>query len=135
MNEEFESINDHFPNLGTALAQRVVQKQSINTSAPGTFDPYQAMLKKKESETAPVDPSAIQQWPKKDVKALEDYCLKMGIVGFSCGKLPPIVALAILKRQLGEDFTDVSLEQRIPTGYGPNYPYSQVIQKRQILHG
>jgi len=142
MNEEFREL----PDMASILAQRIAAKKAdvSGTPAPGTFDPYQAMLKKKENETSPIDPSTIQTWPEEDVKKLQDYCQKMGIVGFNCGKMHPIAALAMLKRQFGEDYSEVPLQERLPNGfeklgtkssYGPNYPYSQAVNKKQILHG
>lgn len=133
MSDEYESLNSRIPDFGAALAQRVSQKTV--TSSPTTFDPYKEMLKKKNEDSAPVDPSTIRKWPEADEQKLQDYCQKMGIIGFNSGKLSPIVALAMLKRQFGEDFTGVPLEERVPHGYGPNNTYSQTIQKKQILHG
>jgi len=40
----------------------------------------------------------------------------MGIIGFN-SHLPPIVALGLLKKQLGDDYTGVPLEQRVPEGH------------------
>lgn len=145
MSDDFESINSRMPDLGAVIAQRIAAKQGIapTPATPSGFDPYQAMLKKKEAETAPIDPATIQRWPEQDVKTLEDYCKRMGIVGFSSGRLPPLVALRHLKDKFGEDFTGVPIEERVPSGYekmgsnphGPNYPYSQPTSRKQILHG
>ena len=145
MADEFESLNSRIPDFSAALSQRIAQKQGTTTPATPTppVDPYQLMLKRKEAETAPIDPATVKQWPEKDVKALQDYCERMGIVGFSCGRMHPIAALSMLKNQLGDDYSNVPLEERGPagyeklgnSGYGPNYPYSQAIQKKQILHG
>ena len=75
--------------------------------------------------------------------ALQDYCTKMGIMGFNTGRLPPAVALAMLKKQMG-DYANVPLEERIPEGYekcgtrpvsNPSYPFSPVTQAKVILHG
>jgi hypothetical protein len=84
------------------------------------------------------------KWPEADVKRLQEYCLKMGIEGFNSGYLPPLVALAILKDKFGDDYTNVPLGERVPEGYekrgtpspyGPNYPYSEALKRKQILHG
>ena len=143
MSEEFHEL----PDMASVLAQRIAAKkaeQPGTTPAPGTFDPYQAMLKKKEQETLPIDPSTVQTWPVDDVKKLQDYCQKMGITGFNCGRMHPIAALAMLKQRFGEDFSNTPLEERVPAGYekmgtksnyGPNYPYSEAMKKKQILHG
>ena len=149
MSEEFESLNSRIPDLGTALVQRIASKkaeESGNTPPPpGTVDPYQLMLKKKQGEEIKeIDPATIQRWPEAAVTKLQDYCTKMGIVGFSSGKMPPLVALAMLKKQFGDDYTGIPLEERVPEGYekagtrpqyNPGYPYSQAILKKQILHG
>lgn len=142
MADEFENINSRLPDLGAVLAQRIAQKQGI-TPTTANFDPYAAMLKKKEEETAPIDPATIRQWPEADVKRLQDYCQRMGIVSFNCGRMHPIACLAMLRKEYGDDYTDVPLEERLPTnyeklgtsGYGPSYPYSQAVSKKQILHG
>lgn len=143
MNEEFREL----PDMASVLAQRIAARKaeaSGTTPPPGTFDPYQALLKKKQGETAPIDPSTIQSWPEDDVKKLQDYCQKIGIAGFNCGKMHPIAALALLKQRFGDDFSNVPLEERLPQGYeklgtkstyGPNYPYSEAVRKKQILHG
>lgn len=84
------------------------------------------------------------KWPEADVRRLQEYCLEMGIEGFSSGYLPPLVALAMLREKFGDDYTGVPLSERVPEGYekggtkspyGPNYPYSEAIKKKQILHG
>jgi hypothetical protein len=147
MSDEFESINSRIPDLSSALAQRIAAKsgQTSVNPIPGTVDPYKLMLQRKNQETTQeIDPSTIQKWPEADTKRLQDYCTKMGIVGFNSGRMPPLVALAMLKRQIGDDYSDVPLEQRVPeghermgthSGYGANYPYSQAMAKKQVLHG
>lgn len=147
MSDEFESINSRMPDLQAVLAQRIAARQAeVNPTnpPPGTVDPYQLMLKRKNAETAQVDPSTIVKWPEESIKQLQDYCTKMGIVGFNSGRMHPLAALAMLKKQFGDDYTNVPLEERVPvgyekrgtpSGYGPNYPYSQAVNKKQILHG
>ena len=100
------------------------------------------MVKRKKGETSPIDPSTVRKWPEKDVTELEDYCQRNGIVGFA-SRMNPKLALMQLKRQVG-DYSGTPLEERVPEGYervgtpnkyGPNYPYSSAIAKKQILHG
>ena len=147
MSDEFESINSRMPDLSSVLTQRIMAKKAEASGTtlppPGTVDPYQLMIQKKKGETAEIDPSTIQKWPEEATKKLQDYCAKMGIFGFNCGRMHPIAALALLKKQVG-DYSDVPLEERIPdgyekrgthSGYGPGYPYSQAINKKQVLHG
>jgi hypothetical protein len=64
-------------------------------------------------------------WPEKDIKILDDFCKKHNIVGFNCGKMNPIAALALLKQKLG--ISDTSLQERTP--------YSNVMNKRILLNG
>lgn len=148
MAEEFENINSRLPDLGSVLAQRIATKQADqpNSLPPaGTVDPYKMMLQKKRAaEAGDIDPGKVMRWPEEATTKLQDYCLKMGIVGFNSGQMHPLAALAMLKKQYGEDYTDVPLEERIPEGYekagtrppyNPSYPYSEVMRKKQILHG
>lgn len=149
MSDEFETINSRVPDLSSVLSQRIMAKkaQESGTTLPtaGTFDPYNSLLNKKKSETSEIDPATINpSWPDASVKRLEDYCNKMGITGYSCGIMNPTVALALLKKQFGDDYTDVPLSERCPAGYEPmgtpskynsNFPYSQAANKKQILLG
>jgi hypothetical protein len=146
MSDEFESINSRIPDLSTALAQRIAARtgQTSNVNPPpGTVDPYKLMVQRKQGETTEINMDTIKSWPEADVKKLEDYCAKVGVVGFNCGRMHPIAALALLKQQFGE-FADIPLAERLPAGYekmgtpsgnGQNYPYSQAMAKKQILHG
>jgi hypothetical protein len=146
MSDEFEDISSRIPDLSTALAQRIAAKQAGNNASPvpnGAVDPYAVMLKKK-SEGGEVVNAPLPSWPEADVKKLQDYCTKMGIIGFSAGRMNPIAALAQLKAQLGDDYTGVPLEERVPAGYerrgttskyGPNFPYGEAMKRKQILHG
>ena len=145
MNDNFEDISSRLPDLNVALAQRIAAKAGNNSSLlhpPGNeTDPYQLMLKRKQqTETGEVNLPPTVQWPEEDVKTLEDYCKRMGVIGFS-SRLNPKLALAQLKQQCG-DYSGVPLENRFPDGYekagnhsghGPNYPYQS--PKKQILHG
>ena len=148
MSDDFAPYPDVSEFMATRLAQRIAAKTgqtSTNTPLPpGTFDPYASLIKKKNQETnGDIAPNTVQKFPAADIKRLQDYCTKMGIAGFN-SNLPPIAALGLLKKQLGDDYTDVPLEERCPigyekvgisSGYGPNYPYSQAMVKKQILHG
>jgi hypothetical protein len=142
MSEEFPQM----PDMAAVLAQRIAAKKAETTGqpAPGTFDPYQAMLDRKAGKPIEQKLPEVQQWPEEDVKTLQDYCTKMGIVGFNSGRMNPIAALAMLKKRFGDDYTGVPLDERLPHGYekmgtksqhGPNYPYSEAMKKKQILHG
>lgn len=143
MSEEFSQL----PDMNAMLAQRIAAKQAESNGtnpAPGTFDPYQAMLDRKNGKVPEAQLPEAQKWPEEDVQKLQTYCQRMGIVGFNSGRMHPIAALAMLKKQFGDDYTNVPLEERVPEGYekvgtkstnNPNYPYSQAMSKKQILHG
>lgn len=145
MNDEFESLNSRIPDFNSAIVQRL-QSKNTNSSLPppGTVDPYKLMLqKKRQVETGDIPPESIVKWPDEDVKALKDYCTKMGIYGYST-RLHPKIALAQLKKEFGDDYTGIPLDERIPSGYerlgnkqsyNPNNTYSDVMRKKQILHG
>ncbi len=152
MPEELDTFRE-LPDIGTMLAQRLAQRGvTANGSLPppGTIDPYEVIMARKKAELSgtPVkqpDLPPVQQWPEEDVKALEDYCKRMGIMGFAT-RINPKIALMQLKRQMG-DYSGVPLEDRIPEGYekvgtkntySPNYPYSSAtkpVEKKQVLHG
>ena len=137
MSEEFPTL----PGFDNLLQQRIAQKNPP-LPPPGTADPYNLMLQRKKGEIKEIDPVTIQKWPEEDVKELEDYCRRNGIVGFA-SRMNPKLALMQLKRQVG-DYSGVALEDRVPEGYekvgtpnkyGPGYPYSAAVAKKQILHG
>ena len=81
------------------------------------FDHHKLMVKKHKVDTGETLPemSEAPQWPEEDIKALKDYCQRMGIIGFSTRQSPRL-ALAKLKQQVG-DMSDISLENRTPAGY------------------
>lgn len=97
---------------------------------PTGFDPHQMMVDKNNGQSD----ISIKSFSEKDVKKLEDFCKKMNIVGFNCGRMHPLAALAMLKEKLGycdpEESKNTNRE-----GYGPNYPYTERMQKRQLLKG
>jgi len=146
MNDEFEDINSRIPDLSVALAQRIStrQSESIALSLAGCIDPYKLIIQKKRAaEAGDINPGEIVRWPEDDTQALKDYCMKMGIYGFNT-KLHPRVVLAQLKKKLGDDYTGIPLDQRVPEGYekigtkspySENYPYSEAIRQKQIIHG
>ncbi len=145
MSEEYPQL----PDIGQVLQQRIAARANPGAlPSPGTVDPYEVMLqRKKQAESGIVAPitEPVQQWPEEDVKALEDYCKRMGIMGFAT-KMNPKIALMQLKQKMG-DYSGVPLEDRIPEGYekigtkntySPDYPYSSAIkpaEKKQVIHG
>lgn len=87
------------------------------------------MLKRKDAN-AEGAMAPVQTWPEADVKKLEEFCKKMGIVGFNCGNMSPLAALALLKTKLG-----IPEEPQQTEGYGPNFPYTEAMKKRILLKG
>ena len=140
--EEYPDLpHSKMPDFGQFLQKGLEKDKAVN---PGTFDPHALMVKKKEVEKGEVEDTTPKQvWPAADVKALEDFCKKMGILGFSAGKMSPIAALALLKQQFG--IVDGPYEHRVPAGYekigvkptkfNPSYPYSDMMKKKGVLHG
>lgn len=142
MSEGFEEYPT-LPGFDQMFAQRIASKAAPSAlPPPGTADPYELMVKRKEGGQAELPLAPTQQWPEEDVKALEDYCKRNGILGFATRQNPKL-ALMQLKRQVG-DYSGVPLEDRVPEGYerrgtpnkyGPGYPYSEAVAKKQVLHG
>lgn len=91
----------------------------------GGFDPHKLMIQKKESETVIADNTPKQLWPDKDINALQEFCAKYGIMGYNCGRMSPIAALAMLKQKLG--VFDSPSESRVT--------YSDSINKKILLNG
>ena len=144
--EQFEEYSDLpsssvIPDFTQMLKQRVVP--AVQPNLPG-FDPHTIMVKKNKIEKGEISPDSIPQvkWPDGDIKVLEDFCSKYGIIGFSCGRMNPIAALAFLKNKMGID--ERQLEDRVPYGYqrrgtpsihSANFPYQHQTDKRTVLNG
>ena len=138
MNEENNNPNSRIPELDfmAALQQRIAQKkvQSTTSQSPyptGPFDPHQLMVNRRQQNSGEISADyPVQNWPVEDIKKLEDFCRKHGILGFNCGNMSPLAALGFLKQKLGviDDFPKTE-------GYGPNYPYTEAMKKRILLSG
>lgn len=113
------------------LQARLASKGTGPQSTPlkGNIDPYRMMLDRR-AENASEATAPIQSWPAEDIKKLEEFCLKHGIVGFNCGRMSPAAALSLLKQKLGVFEGSPHTE-----GYGHNYPYTETIRKRILLSG
>ncbi len=99
--------------------------QKVQVIKDGAFDPHQLMVKKKLTDAGDsVDTTPKRSWPDQDIKALEDFCLKYGIVGFNCGRMSPVAALSMLKQKLG---VIEPTENRIT--------YSDAMNKKMLLKG
>lgn len=134
----FEEYADMPHSLMPDFNQVVTQR--LGTTPTSGFDPHKLMVKKKQVEAGEVvaeDETPKQTWPEKDVKTLEDFCAKHGILGFNCGRMSPIAAMAMLKQKIG--IVDGPLEDRMPFGYeklgkfNPNYPYTAMVKKKTVL--
>jgi len=76
-----------------------------DTAATNGFDPYQAMLKRRqrgvEGDSSDYKQPEVVQHASEDVKALEEFCQQYGILGFNCGRMSPRAALQMLKSRIG----------------------------------
>lgn len=115
--------------FATFINNKMSLKKAMGNTSPCGFDPYQAMINKKKLEAGEISELPVTKWPTQDVKALEDFCSKNGIVGFNSGRMSPIAALAFLKNKMG--IVDSTLEERIPYGYMK----MKENNKTSILHG
>lgn len=107
-------------------AMILLQQKMSQKKVDGKFDPHGLMVKRHSDGNA----REVQKWPEEDVNALETFCKKMGVVGFNCGNMSPLAALAFLKQKLG-----VVEDGPKSEGYGPNYPYSEAMKKKILLKG
>lgn len=93
------------------MAQMNVLQSSVgsirksSTIDTNGFDPYQAMLKRRQRavdvDTNDYKEQEIVQHDLEDIKALEQFCKQYNILGFNCGKIGPKAALNMLKKKLG----------------------------------
>ena len=90
--------------MGNLQAMMVIRQQSAPVPSRNAFDPYQAMLRRKQSntqdETGYIN-AEVQQYDPKDIQALEEFCQQYGIVGFNYGRINPQSALQMLKNKMG----------------------------------
>jgi hypothetical protein len=131
----FEEYPDMQHSLVPDFSQVVTKRLS---DAASGFDPHAIIVKKKEVDSGTVEDTTPKQiWPEKDVKTLEDFCAKHGILGFNCDRMSPIAAMAMLKQKIG--IVDGPLEERMPFGYeklgkfNPSYPYTAMVKKKTVL--
>jgi hypothetical protein len=97
---------NEWPSIGmdNLQAMMVMRQQSAPTPSINGFDPYQAMLRRNQSNVS--DDSGyinaeVQQYDVKDIQALEEFCQQYGIMGFNFGKMNPKSALRMLKGKMG----------------------------------
>ena len=90
--------------MGNLQAMMVMRQQSAPVSSINGFDPYQAMLRRKQSDTSNESGDInmdVQQYDPKDIQELEEFCQQYGIMGFNFGKMNPKAALRMLKGKMG----------------------------------
>ena len=97
---------NEWPSIGmdNLQAMMVMRQQSAPTPSINGFDPYQAMLRRKQSNVS--DDSGyinaeVQQYDVKDIQALEEFCQQYGIMGFNFGTMNPKSALLMFKNKMG----------------------------------
>jgi len=114
-----------YPEMPNTFGQ-VISQRSPTVIKDGAFDPHQLMLKKKLTDSGEsVDLTPKHSWPDQDIKALEDFCKKYGLIGFNCGRMSPIAALSLLKQKMG--VIDAPVENRVT--------YSDVMNTKMLLKG
>jgi hypothetical protein len=82
----------------------VMRQQNAPVSSINSFDPYQAMLRRKQSNVSNEGGyinAEVEQYDPKDIQALEEFCQQYGIMGFNFGKMNPKSALKMLKGKMG----------------------------------
>jgi hypothetical protein len=90
--------------MGNLQAMMVMRQQSTPVSSINAFDPYQAMLRRKQSNTSDDNGyinAEVEQYDPKDIEALEEFCQQYGVMGFNFGKMNPKSALRMLKNKMG----------------------------------
>lgn len=90
--------------MGNLQAMMVMRQQSATVSSVNGFDPYQSMLRRKQSNIdtdTGYNNDPVQKYDPKDIQALEEFCKQYGIVGFNFGKMNPKSALQMLKNKIG----------------------------------
>jgi hypothetical protein len=97
---------NEWPNvpMGNLQAMMVMRQQSAPTPSINGFDPYQAMLRRKQSNVSDeigYINTEVQQYDPRDVQELEEFCQQYGIMGFNFGKMNPKAALSMLKKKVG----------------------------------
>lgn len=97
---------DEWPTVGVdnLQAMMVMRQHSAPTPSINGFDPYQAMLRRKQSNMPNEDGyinAEVQQYDAKDIQELEKFCQQYGIMGFNFGKMNPRAALQMLKNKMG----------------------------------
>lgn len=65
-----------------------------------SFDPYQALMRRKQMQDNPQD-LPVMEYDPRDVQELEEFCRNHNILGFNFGRMGPKAALQMLRRKVG----------------------------------
>jgi hypothetical protein len=90
--------------MGNLQSMMIMRQQSAPVPSINGFDPYQAMLRRKQSNVSNEGGyinAEVEQYDPKDIQALEEFCQQYGIMGFNFGKMNPKSALRMLKGKMG----------------------------------
>jgi hypothetical protein len=90
--------------MGNLQSMMIMRQQSAPVSSINGFDPYQAMLRRRQSNVdtdTGYNNDVVQQYDVKDIQELEEFCQRYGIMGFNFGKMNPKAALRMLKGKMG----------------------------------
>jgi len=120
--EEYQSPID----FNSFVSDRLSSKQ-LEPNPKTSFDPYKLMADRKKAQDGEFTYQPVQKWPEEDIKKLEDFCKQYGILGFNCGRMPPLVALSMLKQKLG------IIDSIVDNKYNINNPYGSTTNNKKIL--
>ena len=115
-------------NFNTSNQHLFTNRTDMTAKLDG-FNPFEMMLKRKHAEES--GEHEVIQYDPEDIAELEEFCQQHGVMGFSCGKMSPKAALAMLKGQMG--MVDDVIKSRESMGWtvaGKDYP-----KDREILNG
>ena len=100
-NEEYPTMGNPYQCMGNydPLPAMALKKQQANG-----YDPiHAAMVKRKQridnGEELELPPK--EEYKNEDIKALEEFCKKHGIMAMNFGNIPPSSALRMLKSKMG----------------------------------
>lgn len=74
------------------------------------FDPYKLLLKRKQQEDDPTFISKIEH-NHEDIKELEEFCNKYGILGINFKNMNPKTILNMLKSKMGVIDTESTIKK------------------------
>jgi len=110
--EEYPELNNPYDNMG--------KYDPLSALSLTKHDPIHAMLVKRkqqrDSGEEPLPPKV--EYNNEDVKALEEFCNKHGILGFSVGNMHPKAALMMLKSKMGIIETPIQVNTKKQLLYG-----------------